>query len=98
MPDAETKEEARGDRLHGPTTLRHRDIEHVRKKMLADARDACHETRAAYVECASGVGGAPQCGASEQADADADAATGRTFSVAWACRSVFKDFNECLKQ
>ena len=23
---------------------------------------------------------------------------GRTISIAWACRDVFRDFNDCLKQ
>lgn len=49
------KADARDARLTGPQTLRHREREHVRKMMMADARDKCHETRAAYVECARGM-------------------------------------------
>lgn len=26
-----------------------------------------------------------------------ECARGRSFSIAWACRDVFKDFNDCLK-
>ena len=47
-------------RRHMPTKLeaqqlRHREREHVRKLVMAEARDKCHETRAAYVECAKGA-------------------------------------------
>ena len=46
---------ARDDRLSGPVhNHRHREREHVRKLLMAEARDKCHETRAAYVECAKG--------------------------------------------
>ena len=48
----------------------------MRKVLMAEARDKCHETRAAYVECAKG----------------------RTLSLPFYCREVFKNFNECLKQ
>ena len=51
---ASDKADARDSRLQGPMSLRHRERDHVRKQMLADARDKCHETRAAYVECAKG--------------------------------------------
>lgn len=56
MPDKdETKGGARDDRLSGPVhNHRHREREHVRKLLMAEARDKCHETRAAYVECAKG--------------------------------------------
>ena len=36
-------------------SLRHREREHVRKLVAAEARDKCHETRAAYLECAKGA-------------------------------------------
>mmetsp|Transcript_6531 Transcript_6531/g.15310 ORF Transcript_6531/g.15310 Transcript_6531/m.15310 type:complete len:128 (-) Transcript_6531:174-557(-) len=72
-PDAQTK--AYDQRSSGLQSLKFREIETVRKQMMIDARDTCHATRAAYVECA----------------------TGRTFSVAWACRDVFREFNDCLK-
>ena len=61
MPDdpvrsaGEIKNDARDDRLSGPMSLRHRERNHVRKQMAADARDKCWETRDAYVECARGV-------------------------------------------
>lgn len=51
----EIKNDARDDRLSGPMSLRHRERNHVRKQMAADARDKCWETRDAYVECARGV-------------------------------------------
>lgn len=54
MPSDEYKGEARDERLQGPMTVLKKEREHVRKKMLAEARDKCHETRAAYVECAKG--------------------------------------------
>ena len=74
---AGVKGDARDGRLSGPVhNLRHREREHVRKQMLADARDLCHVTRDAYVACAKG----------------------RTFSLPFACREVFNDFNSCLKQ
>ena len=38
----------------GLQSLKFREIETVRKQMLAEARDTCHATRAAYVECATG--------------------------------------------
>ena len=50
----EIKTDAREDRLQGPMRALHKEREHVRKQMLKDARDQCHETRAAYVECAKG--------------------------------------------
>jgi len=56
------------------TSLRHREREHVRKIVLAEAREKCHETRDAYVECARG----------------------RSFSLPFMCRGVFKEFNDCL--
>ena len=55
MPNDEYKGEARDERLQGPMTVQKKELEHVRKKMTADARDKCHETRAAYVECAKGA-------------------------------------------
>jgi len=70
------KGDAREQRLSGPQRMEHREREHVRKIMLVEARDKCHETRDAYVACAKG----------------------RTLSLPFMCRSVFKDFNECLKQ
>ena len=51
---AEIKGDARDDRLAGPQRRTHREHEHVRKLMLAEAREKCHETRAAYVGCAKG--------------------------------------------
>ena len=71
----EAKSGSRDDRLSGPQRAMHREVEAIRKQMLADARDACPETRAAYVECAKG----------------------RTFTVAWYCKGLFREFNECLK-
>ena len=71
----ELKSGGRDDRLSGPKRVRHREEEHIRKAMLADARDACPEARAAYVECAKG----------------------RTITVAWYCKGLFREFNECLK-
>jgi len=50
----EIKTDAREDRLQGPMRALHKEREYVRKQMLKDARDQCHETRAAYVECAKG--------------------------------------------
>ena len=52
----EGKDAARDERL-GPlpgSSVRHRERDHVRKVMAAEARDKCHEARAAYVECARG--------------------------------------------
>lgn len=60
----------------GAASLRHREREHVRKLMNADARDRCHETRDAYVQCAKG----------------------RTITLPFVCRGVFKEFNACLAQ
>ena len=71
----ELKSGGRDDRLSGPKRVRHREEEHIRKAMLAEARDACPEARAAYVECAKG----------------------RTITVAWYCKGLFREFNECLK-
>mmetsp|Transcript_23411 Transcript_23411/g.62751 ORF Transcript_23411/g.62751 Transcript_23411/m.62751 type:complete len:110 (-) Transcript_23411:297-626(-) len=54
MPDAEGKSDARGERLQGPMTLRHRDRNFVVKQLNAEAMEKCNETRLAYVECARG--------------------------------------------
>lgn len=54
MPDAEVKGDARDERLQGPMRLRHRDRHKVMKELNAEALEKCHETRAAYVECAKG--------------------------------------------
>ncbi|KAL1527113.1 hypothetical protein AB1Y20_015795 [Prymnesium parvum] len=52
---AENKGDARDDRLQGPTRLlRNRDRANVIKELAAEAREKCHETRNAYVQCASG--------------------------------------------
>ena len=48
------KGDARDSRLSGPQNLRHREREHVRKVMAAEARDKCWETRDIYVACAKG--------------------------------------------
>ena len=72
----EIKADAREERLSGPQTVMHREREHVRKQMNAEALEKCHETRDAYVECAKG----------------------RTFSLPFVCRTVFKEFNACLSQ
>ena len=73
----ELKSGGRDDRLSGPKRVRHREEEHIRKAMLADARATtrAREARAAYVECAKG----------------------RTITVAWYCKGLFREFNECLK-
>ena len=58
----QNKGDARDSRLTGPThNLRHREREHVRKQMAAEARDKCWETRDAYVECARGAYGLTGC-------------------------------------
>jgi hypothetical protein len=57
MPDAEGKSDARGERLQGPMTLRHRDRNFVVKQLNAEAMEKCNETRLAYVECARGARG-----------------------------------------
>ena len=51
----EIKSDARDERLQGPQRVKHREHELVRKQMLADARDHCHETRDAYARCATGA-------------------------------------------
>ena len=51
-PEAQTA--AYEQRSSGLQSLKFREIEAVRKQMMIDARDTCHETRAAYVECAKG--------------------------------------------
>ena len=51
-PEAQTA--AYEQRTTGLQSLKFREIEAVRKQMIIDARDTCHETRAAYVECAKG--------------------------------------------
>jgi COX assembly protein 1 len=73
---SEVKGDARDQRLSGPQSLMHREREHVRKQMSAEALEKCHETRDAYVECAKG----------------------RTISLPFMCRGVFKDFNSCLSE
>jgi hypothetical protein len=57
----EVKSGARDDRLSAPglQSLKYREREIVRKQMLEDARNSCHETRAAYVACARGGLSAP---------------------------------------
>lgn len=50
----EIKGDAREGRLQGPQRRTHREHEHVRKLMLTEAREKCHETRLAYVTCAKG--------------------------------------------
>ena len=49
------KGDAREQRLSGPQRMEHREREHVRKIMLTEARNKCHETRDAYVACAKGT-------------------------------------------
>ena len=51
-PEAQTA--AYEQRSSGLQSLKFREIEAVRKQMMIDARNTCHETRAAYVECAKG--------------------------------------------
>ena len=51
----EIKSDARDERLSGPQRVKHREHEHVRKLMLAEARERCHETRDAYVACVRGA-------------------------------------------
>lgn len=58
----------------GAASLRHREREHVKKMMTNEAREACHETRDAYVACAKG----------------------RTITLPFMCRGIFKEFNACL--
>ena len=54
---AETKGDARDDRLKGPVhNYLRRDEEKIRKLLGKEALDKCHEPRAAYVACAHGVG------------------------------------------
>ena len=72
----EGKSDARDERLAGPQSLRHRERDHVRKVMAAEAREKCVETRTAYVECARG----------------------RTISLPFMCKTLFKEFNDCLSQ
>ena len=55
MSKDEYKGDARDLRLSGPQTKAHKDLEFVRGQMMKDALEQCHETRAAYVECARGV-------------------------------------------
>ena len=55
MDKGEIKGDARDERLQGPMKAQHKEREFVRKQMLKEARDLCHETRAAYVECAKGA-------------------------------------------
>ena len=54
MVDDKIKADGREARLSGPQRLKHREESAVRNQMMADARDACNETRAAYVACAKG--------------------------------------------
>ena len=50
------KGDARDERLRGPThNHRHREKEFVRKQLMVEARDKCHETRQTYVDCAKGA-------------------------------------------
>ena len=99
MPDAEGKGDAREERLSGPQRLRVRDRNFVLKQMNAEALEKCSETRAAYVECATGG-----CTPRELPVSGPDftrfefALAGRTLSISWACRGFFNEFNECLKQ
>ena len=97
------KGDARDERLRGPThNHRHREKEHVRKQMMIEARDLCHETRQAYCDCAKGalqqklrcccILTFSSCASHSCYDA------GRTFSLPFACRDVFNKFNECLGQ
>tara|TARA_B110001452_G_C15094221_1_gene381648 strand:- start:191 stop:559 length:369 start_codon:yes stop_codon:yes gene_type:complete len=51
---AEIKGEARDARLASGHSHTKREHEHVRKLLLAEARDKCAETRALYVGCAMG--------------------------------------------
>ena len=99
-PEAQTA--AYEQRSSGLQSLKFREIEAVRKQMMIDARNTCHETRAAYVECAKG--GDPATtqprGCSDRPrmpDRARRACAGRTLSVVWACRGVFREFNDCLK-
>ena len=100
MPDAEGKGDARDGRLSGPMTLRHRDRAHVIKQLSAEALEKCHETRAAYVECAKGGFSliAHIHTARIRLFACPMAPPGRTLSLPFMCRTVFKDFNACLGQ
>ena len=44
----------KGDARDARLGLRHRERDHVRKVLAAEAREKCHETRDAYLECARG--------------------------------------------
>jgi hypothetical protein len=99
----EVKGDARDDRLQGPMKALHKEREHVRKQMLKDARDACPETRAAYVECAKGARlflRTLPCTARLHARCTpahrAFVVAGRTLSLPFMCRTLFKEFNACL--
>lgn len=54
MPDKIDKDVAHEARLEQGKSLRHRERDHVRKVMAAEAREKCHETRDAYLDCARG--------------------------------------------
>ena len=49
------KGDARDGRLSGPKRLKHAEESVVRKQMTKDAITKCHETRDAYLACASGA-------------------------------------------
>ena len=64
MQASEAKDEQKGDmrdsRLSGPKRLARREEEFIRKQMARDALERCHETKLAYVQCASGALQAPR--------------------------------------
>ena len=54
-PDKDALKGDARDQRSGPQSLARREREAVRKIMNAEALEKCHETRAAYVECAKGA-------------------------------------------
>merc|ERR1712087_394820 len=50
----EQKCDLRDSRLSGPKRLARREEEFIRKQMSKDALERCHDTKLAYVQCASG--------------------------------------------
>lgn len=107
MPSDDEKADAREDRLQGPMRALHKEREYVRKQMLKDSRDSCDESRAAYVECAKGARRARARRATKKKKAHSSNAcsefimgcssvAGRTISLPFMCRTLFKEFNTCL--
>ena len=101
----ESKADAREEKLQGPMRAQHKEREFVRKEMLKEARNKCWETRDAYVECCKGAHAcvAPHqdvhAGRKKNPHTPAErACAGRTFSIPFFCRGLFKDLNECLQQ